>query len=394
MNLKKQKEKDRRRARKLADEAWEAVNVGNLDLGEKIIRRAVAAQEDNPVLWNDQGMILVLRKKDAEAGEAFRSAISLSPSFAEPYARLAALRFRQGFLREAVALQKQAVLHAPENALYNEQLRAFRSENGEESVSMTTSKDVHSDTDPNLRPARSDGSIRMEAIDWQMVEQRLTRQGCACIPGLLRADVCAHLRSLFDHDAVFAKTVNMDRPDYGKGTYRYFRAPIPEVVFQLRSLLYPHTARIANEWQRLLGKTERYPESWNDFRDVCAKSGQTSSTPILLKYRAGGFNALHRDLRGEVYFPIQLAVVLSPNAGDDSESGFRGGEFLFEDVPEAKKGRRREVPAGLGDAILFCTRDRLVSVGGAYGLQPVKHGVATIESGERYVLGVPFHEYR
>jgi hypothetical protein len=63
-------------------------------------------------------------------------------------------------------------------------------------------------------------------------------------------------------------------------------------------------------------------------------------------------------------------------------------------VPEGPKARRREIAAGLGDAILFCTRDRLVPIGGAYGLQPVKHGVARIEAGPRLVLGLPFHEYR
>jgi hypothetical protein len=110
----------------------------------------------------------------------------------------------------------------------------------------------------------------------------------------------------------------------------------------------------------------------------------------------GGFNALHRDLRGAVYFPIQMAVVLSPvaqTAVGDSD-GFRGGEFLFCDVPESKKSQRREIPAGLGDMVLFCTRDRLVRVGGVYGLQPVKHGVNLITHGSRVVLGAPFHEYR
>src|SRR5437016_7464585 len=116
MNPKKQKVKDRRRARKLADEAWEAANAGNLDLAEKIIRRAVSAQEDNPVLWNDQGVLLALRHKDLEAAESFRAALSLAPTFAEPYARLAALRMRQGCTREAVALQTQAVNYAPGNA--------------------------------------------------------------------------------------------------------------------------------------------------------------------------------------------------------------------------------------------------------------------------------------
>src|SRR5262245_63630647 len=111
MNPKKQKVKDRRRARKLAGQAWETANEGNLDLAEKIIRRAVAAQEDNPVLWNDQGMILALRQKEADAADAFRAAISLAPNFAEPYVRLATLRVRRGFVSEAIALQTQAVRH-------------------------------------------------------------------------------------------------------------------------------------------------------------------------------------------------------------------------------------------------------------------------------------------
>src|SRR5262249_62136930 len=108
---------------------------------------------------------------------------------------------------------------------------------------------------------------------------------------------------------------------------------------------------------------------------------------------AGGFTDLPRDLRGRVFFPIQLAVVLSPRA-DQDPTGFEGGEFLLCDVPEGPKARRREVAAGLGDGILFCTRDRLVRIGGAYGLQPVKHGAAQVRTGTRMVLGVPFHEYR
>src|SRR5262245_20384638 len=126
MNPKKQKTKDRRRARKLAEEAWEAFNAGNLDLAEKIIRRAVDAQQDNPVLWNDQGVILDHRQKEAEAGEAFRAAISLAPTYAEPFANLAAMRFRYGYAREALALLEQAVALAPDNAVYAERLVAYR----------------------------------------------------------------------------------------------------------------------------------------------------------------------------------------------------------------------------------------------------------------------------
>jgi Flp pilus assembly protein TadD len=125
MNPKKQKAKDRRRARVLAEQAWEAANHGNLDLAEKIIRRAVSTQEDNPVLWNDQGVILGLRHKDSEAAKSFAAALSLAPTFADPYAHLATLRLRQGQVEEALGLQTQAVKYAPQNASYAEQLLRF-----------------------------------------------------------------------------------------------------------------------------------------------------------------------------------------------------------------------------------------------------------------------------
>ena len=169
-----------------------------------------------------------------------------------------------------------------------------------------------------------------------------------------------------------------------------------QIVEQLRRAVYPHAARIANGWQELLDETERFPPEWDAFREQCRRAGQTVPTPILLRYGPGGFNAPHRDLRGPVFFPIQLAVVLSRRADPDDpgSGGFTGGEFLLCDVPERRKARRRAVAAGLGDAVLFCTRDRLVRVGGVYGLQPVKHGAARVTAGTRVVLGVPFHEYR
>ncbi len=393
MNPKKQKVKDRRRARKLADEAWEAVDAGNLDLAEKIIRRAVAAQPDNPRLWNDQGAILVLRHKDGEAVEAFRTALSMAPTFAEAFAHLAALRLRQGLVQEAVALQVQAVKQDPANAAYAERLEAYRALAGEETEQPVPP--------PMVTPAPSESSCgdwpeRLLGLGWDEYGDRLTRDGCVLIPGGIDPATCASLREIYEDEALFAKTVVMDRPDFGQGEYRYFRAPIPVEVDQLRRAFYPHVARIANDWQRLLGEPERFPDDWESFRDECAGAGQTTPTPILLKYGAGGFNALHRDLRGTVFFPIQMAVVLSPRADplDPEVGGFQGGEFLFCDVPEGKKSRRRELPAGLGDVLLFCTRDRLVRVGDVYGLQPVKHGVAPITTGSRFVLGLPFHEYR
>lgn len=399
MNPKKRREKDRRRSRKLAEEAWEAVADGNLDLAEKIVRRAVAAQQDNPVLWLEQGEILGLRHKEAESAESFRAAISLAPTFAEAYARLAVLRFRQGFNSEAVALQTEAVRNAPDNIGYAERLAAFKSvaESVKQVVASSSTQrqfDPIPITDSHVGDPVGNWPRRLAAYDWGQLGEQLTRQGCATLDDLLDAVECEHLRNLFDREELFAKTRVMDQPDFGRGTYRYFRSPIPAIVDQLRRATYPHVAEIANKWQRLLGDPEQYPAQWDAFRDVCHRAGQTSSTPILLKYEPGGFNALHRDLRGSVFFPVQMAVILSPRSEEDNASGFRGGEFLFCDVPERKKSRRRELAACLGDAVLFCTRDRLVRVGDIYGLQPVKHGVNRVEAGIRFVLGVPFHEYR
>ncbi len=404
MNPKKQKAKDRRRARKLAEQAWDAAHAGNLDLAEKIIRRAVAAQPDNPVLWADQGAVLGLRRKDAEAAAAFRAALSLAPTFAEPYAQLAILRIREGLAGEAVALQAQAVRYDPHNVAYAERLEAYRSLAPSAAPSaVPPSAGAHTAAASPGRQAApppddpcGDWPKRLVTLDWQQLGDRLTREGCVRIAELLDGPTCDRIRTMFDDDGLFSKTVVMDRADFGQGVYRYFRAPIPGAVDQLRRAVYPHVARIANDWQQLLGEHGRYPPEWDAFRDQCRRSGQTTQTPILLRYGPGGFNAPHRDLRGPVFFPVQMAVILSPRADalDPPGEGFAGGEFLLCDVPEGPRSRRREIAAGLGDAVLFCTRDRLVPVGGVYGLQPVKHGAATVRAGERFVLGVPFHEYR
>ena len=304
MNPKKQKEKDRRRARKLVEEAWDAVNDGNLDLAEKIIRRATAAQQDNPVLWNDQGVILALRGKEAESADAFRAVISLAPTFAEPYARLAALRVRQGFTAEAVALQREAVRHAPDHAVYAEQLAAYRSladSQNPRPVPVPTPPPPESGVAPPADPV-GDWPRRLGEYDWERLDERLTRDGCVVLERLVDAASCEELCGMFDRDDLFAKTVAMDRPEFGQGTYRYFRSPIPAIVDQLRRAVYPHAARVANGWERLLGEPERFPPEWDAFREVCRGAGQSTPTPILLKYGPGGFNARTATC-GSVYFP-------------------------------------------------------------------------------------------
>ena len=222
MNPKKQKEKDRRRARKLAEQAWEAADADNLDLAEKIMRRAVAAQEDNPVLWNDLGRVLMARQKNQEADESFRTALSLAPTFADPYNHLAALRIKQGHVAEAVVLQTQAVKHAAQNVAFAERLEAYRALAGEEQArteQLQLAEPVEPPTQANI-----DWSARLADLDWHCLGERLTRDGCVQVAGLADVQVCERLCGMFDDDELFAKTVVMDRPDYGLGVYRYFRA--------------------------------------------------------------------------------------------------------------------------------------------------------------------------
>jgi hypothetical protein len=402
MTAKKQKEKERRRARKLADEAWEAVEAGNLDLAGKLSQRAVTTQPDNPRLWNDRGRILLLSADVKGADRAFRYAIRMARDFAEPYHHLAALRARQDLLDEAVVLEADALRLDPDNPEYATQLQMYRARAEEQRQETLRSlpwanEPKPADSVPGDPPETSqvaaNWSERLRGRDWDWLGERLTAEGWVLLPHLLSDTDCAELCALFDDDSRFVKTVVMDNPDFGEGVYRYFRSPIPAAVAGLRRAVYPHLAAIANSWQRLLGEPETYPPEWESFREHCRQEGQSKSSPILLRYGPGGFNALHRDLRGRVFFPIQLAVVLSPRA-DQAPDGFTGGDFLFCDVPEGPKSHRRVVAAGLGDAILFCTRDRLVRIGGAYGLQAVKHGLAQLTEGSRTVLGIPFHEYR
>jgi hypothetical protein len=319
------------------------------------------------------------------------------------YAQLAEIRLRQGLIREAVALQQQAVAHAPQSAAFHDSLTAYQAMAGRPDVSEQPKEETEvvqasfrCPIEQLRRQEYPEMAASVDGLDWSLLENALTAQGCCPIPELLSAETCQRLRQMFHDDGLFDKTVVMNKDRFGEGTYRYFSAPIPNLVDAIRRIVYPHVARVANHWQRLLGEDEFFPTVWEGFRHRCTEFGQTTPTPLLLRYEAGGFNDLHRDIRGEVFFPIQMAIVLSAKVDSTigNEDGFQGGDFLFCDDPVRKKSDRRAIPAGLGDVVLFCTRARLVPIAGVYGWQPVKHGVDRIEAGTRYVLGVPFHEYQ
>jgi hypothetical protein len=391
-NYNKRRKKDRRRARKMADQAWEAADSGELSRALKIIRRATDLNPANPVLWNDLGLLTLEAADDNAAATAFAAAISVSPDFGDAYAHLAAIRARQGRIVEAVDLQTKAVERLPDSETFQQRLASYRSLLKERPAELTAPS-----RNSGLETEVKGGGLetRCRAMSWQLRGEELTRDGVCLLREFFTPEECEHFRDLFHQDDRFAKTVVMNKPRFGQGVYRYFNAPLPAFVVALRRAVYPYLREIVNDWQTRIGSEGRYPASWDAFRDRCEAAGQTSPTPLLIRYEAGGFNMPHRDLRGKVFFPIQLAVVLSSRleSGQLAEEGFTGGEFIFCDEPERKEADRRRIPAGLGDAILFCTSSRLARVGGLVGLQPVQHGVERINSGTRYVLGVPFHEY-
>jgi hypothetical protein len=234
----------------------------------------VATQEDNPVLWNDQGVILGLRHKDSEAAKCFRAALSLAPTFADPYAHLAALRVREGRIEEGLALQTQAVKYAPQNEGYARQLQAYQALAGLPPHTMTPALPAVEAIEAPPDDSSNDWPERLQTLEWHALANRLTRDGYAVIAGLVDASTCERLCGMFDDEQLFSKTVVMDRPDFGEGVYRYFAAPIPNIVHHLRRAVYPHVAHIANDWQEMLGEPERFPDEWNAFRDRCHHAGQ------------------------------------------------------------------------------------------------------------------------
>ncbi len=396
MHAKKQRDKIRRRANRMAQEAWDAAEANQFELAVRIIRRAVDLNPGNPVLWHNQGTLLLELGRDESAAHAFQAAIQLAPDFADAYASLAAIRAREGKMEQAVALGREAARHAPDSERHKDALAGYEAlliDGCHASVHAGAELPTDERNDPIEPPIDNrwpELSARIGFANWSEIDGQLSAHGVAHVPSLLQATECEMLRSMFGEDRRFAKTVVMNKTRFGKGVYRYFAHPIPPLVDAIRRLVYPHASEIANRWQTLLENELRYPATWTEFRDRCAAAGQTTPSPLLLSYETGGFNALHQDIRGAVFFPIQLVVVLSPLAASlDDASGFTGGEFLLCDDSEC-----HSIPAGLGDAILFCTCGRLVRLGAGYGLQPVKHGMSRIESGNRFAIGIPFHEFR
>lgn len=227
----------------------------------------------------------------------------------------------------------------------------------------------------------------IDALDWARIECGLNEVGFAVAPRLLSQRECDEVRSLYEKGAAFRSTITMARHGFGEGEYRYFSYPLPDFLGALRTGLYPHLAAIANRWSEALGEGSRFPAAHEAFLAACHREGQRRPTPLLLRYRAGDYNCLHQDLYGEMVFPLQVAVLLSaPN------EEFTGGEFVLTEQRPRRQSRASVVPLGKGDAVVFAVNQRpAIGSRGFYRLA-MRHGVSTLNSGERFTLGVIFHD--
>lgn len=389
MHSKKQRTKNRRRARKLADQAWESVDADNLDMAMKLIRRATDVFAGNPILWNDRGLIHMMRDETDQASKSFLAALALTPDFAEAYAHLAGIALQEGKPREAAELIARAAALQPANATYTQLKDAYAAAATRVTESVRETKDETPTWTRNL-------ASRVDRFDWEPIEEELTDRGLAVLPRLLSDDECAFFRDMFEDPLRTAQQVVMDKQHFGRGVYKYLRSPLPEEIVGIRQTLYAKLKVIVNHWMRLLRSDEEFPSTHSEFLERCVTAGQTSPTPLLLKYGRGGFNAAHRDLRGDVFFPLQVAIVLSPeHARDEADDGFRGGEFFLRDG-QTNKGSfagEKQVTLGLGDAVVFCTRERLTPFLDQHAIIPVSHGAKEVTAGTRYVMAVPFHDY-
>jgi uncharacterized protein len=228
---------------------------------------------------------------------------------------------------------------------------------------------------------------RVEATDWDSVGAELNAWGCGLTGPLLSPEEAAAIAALYPDASRFRSTVNMDRYRFGAGEYRYFGEPFPQAVIELKQALYPKLLPIARDWWTKLGRRTPWPEGLDEWLEMCHAAGQTKSTPILLKYGAGDWNALHRDLYGELVFPLQVVINLNEPGVDHT-----GGEFLlYEQRPRAQsRGTAALIPHGHG--LVFTTRDRPVESRRGWSAAPVRHGVSTVRSGTRFTLGLVFHD--
>ncbi|MFW2082018.1 2OG-Fe(II) oxygenase [Acinetobacter guillouiae] len=228
---------------------------------------------------------------------------------------------------------------------------------------------------------------KIEGLVWESIHAQMHTQGYSILKDFLSDELCELIKSHYNHQQLYRKTVTMQQHRFGYGEYKYFNYPLPNLLQQLRTQFYPYLVPIANAWSDALKLDRQYPDSHLEFLQQCRQVGQNKATVLILHYQQDGFNTLHQDLYGEVYFPIQMVFVLS-----QANSDFTGGELvLTEQVPRAQS-KAIVLQPDQGDVLIFTTQFRPKKSTHGYYRVNMKHAVSQVRTGERYTLGIIFHD--
>lgn len=228
---------------------------------------------------------------------------------------------------------------------------------------------------------------QINTIEWDEVFHSMNTKGYHVLKNILSPPECKKLVELYGQNSLYRSTIDMKRYRFGVGEYKYFSYPLPKAIQHLRERLYEPLSKLANEWMQKLGTEITFPASHADLIQRCHDKGQLRPTPLILRYEKGGYNTLHQDLYGEVFFPFQLLFVLTQNGVDH-----HGGELvLTEQIPRAQS-KAEVVTPDQGDIVIFTTNFRPVQGTRGYYRATMKHGVSEIKSGIRYSLGIIFHD--
>jgi hypothetical protein len=238
-----------------------------------------------------------------------------------------------------------------------------------------------------MNTVTADKGSRLARLDTAAIAGELNEYGCAPTGPLLSAAECRRISALYADVKRFRSTIDMARYRFGSGQYRYFAHPFPDVVAELRSAFYPLLLPIALDWAAKLGRPAPWPDTLEEWLDRCHEAGQAKPTPILLRYQAGDWNALHRDLYGDLVFPLQVVIGL-----DEPEVDHTGGEFLLVEQRPRAQSRGTSHLLRQGHGLVFTTRDRPVRSARGWSAAPMRHGVSTVRSGIRHTLGLVFHD--
>jgi hypothetical protein len=234
---------------------------------------------------------------------------------------------------------------------------------------------------------RSAIAARVDAIDWNKVAGVLDAQGCAVIEQLLTTQQCVDLAALYPDDSRFRSRIVMGSHGFGRGEYKYFAYPLPDLIAELRPALYAPLQSVANRWNEAMGIDVRYPDTHETFLKRCHGAGQTRPTPLLLQYGEGDYNCLHQDLYGEHVFPLQVAILLAEPGRD-----FTGGEFVLTEQRPRMQSRPEVVALRQGDAVVFAVHHRPAQGTRGFYRVNLRHGVSRIRSGKRHTAGIIFHD--